>query len=245
MTNKIFVLMIFTLGVCYGKQVIKLPFAETPRVLNLAKHYLSQAPVIVDAGAYEGSEIHEMKKVWPNATIHAFEPVPQIFNRLQKNVVNYPQIFCYPIALSEKNGTASFILSEEPGIPGIFSQSSSILKPKEHLNLSSTLFKKSIEVPTITLDTWATQHNISSVDFIWFDLQGYELPVFKAALNVLKTAKVIYTEVESVEAYAGQALYKEVQKWLEEQGFVLIAQDFDPNSYWFGNFLFVKKDLVR
>lgn len=208
--------------------------------LTIAARYLPQDPLILEAGAYDGNETVAMAKFFPQASIHAFEPIPYLYNKLQKNAQQCPtQIHTYDYALSDKHEITTMYVSEEPDAPNIPSMSSSLLPPKEHLNYSTAQFKKEILVPAITIDAWAQQYAIEKVDFLWLDMQGYELPALKASSHILKTVKVILTEVEFVEAYAGQYLFNDVKIWLEQQGFTMVANNFGTYS-WFGDALFVR-----
>lgn len=224
--------------------VIILPYEDLPAMMNLVKMYLPKNPVILEAGAFDGKETIKMKNIWPESTIHTFEPVPSLYEGLIKNIAPYKKVFSYPLALSDSNGKSKFYLSEINNAPGIVSQSSSLLQPKEHLKCADTVvFKNQIMVDTITLDNWAKLNNVDHIDFLWLDMQGYELNALKAAENILKTVKVIVTEVEFVEAYAGQPLYNDVKKWLEEKGFKLVAKNFSPaisHWCWCGDAIFVK-----
>src|SRR5438132_8350317 len=103
--------------------------------------------------------------------IHAFEPVPKLFATLQSNTRRFTNVFCHQLALSSKTGKAKFYVSS-----GSSDGSSSLLEPKEHLqDHPDVLFKKTIDVITITLDDWAAQHGIDHIDFLWLDMQGAEL----------------------------------------------------------------------
>lgn len=216
---------------------------RTEEILNIAKDFLPDNPVIVDCGAYDGNDSKKIVSFWPHGSLHAFEPDPQNFSRLINNIGMHPNCHCYPLAVSDKNGTAVFHQSNDPRWDK-HTYSGSLLTPKEHLNYSVVEFKTTVEVQTITFDTWAEKYNIKQVDMLFLDMQGYELLALKNATNLLKNVKVIYTEVEFVEAFVGQPLYKEVLEWIENQGFTLIAQDFVEGdaSRWFGNILLVKNN---
>ncbi len=84
------------------------------------------------------------------------------------------------------------------------SQAGSLLQPKERLKWSNIMFNEPIQIDTITLATWAEQQHIEPIDFLWLDLQGYELPVMQASKELIKHIPLIYTEVHFVEAYTGQ-----------------------------------------
>lgn len=215
------------------------------QALDHIKPYLPENPIIIEAGAYKGKETIKLATQLPHGTVHAFEPVPEIFAQLEANTAHLPNVHRYPIALSSTTGTTKIHLSEHPDRPGITSQGNSLLAPKERLNLSPLIFPKAIEVPTITLDDWAKQHAIDHIDLLWLDLQGLELAVMQSSLAMLATVHAILTEVEFVQAYEGQPQYPEVKAWLESQGFSMIGKDFPDNPSWFfGNALFVKKSNI-
>jgi FkbM family methyltransferase len=210
--------------------------------LHYIKEYLPANPTIVEAGAFDGKETIKMAMLWPQGTLHSFEPVPEIFEKLKKNTELFSNVHCHPVALSDSDGTATLYVSEKPQKPGQASQANSLLKPKERLKLSPLTFPKTIEVPTIILDHWAEQNNVAQIDFLWLDMQGYELNVLKSSPKTLAQVSVVYTEVEFVEAYEGQYQYNDVKTWLEENGFKMVGKDFDDSPSWFfGNCLFIKK----
>ena len=215
--------------------------SDVRSVLAFVKKLLPENPVVVEAGAFCGHDTVVISDCWQQGTVHAFEPVPQLYEQLKKRVAHKTNVFIYQCALGNVVGQAELYVAEKPETPGILSQAGSLLRPKERLKWSPLVYKQSISVQTVTLDFWAKEQAISKIDFLWFDLQGYALPVLKAAPCILKTIKIIYVEVEFVEAYEGQALYHEVREWLEQQGFSVVAVDFvDQKTWFFGNVIFVR-----
>lgn len=204
---------------------------------NLIATYLPLNPTIVEAGAHIGVDTVQMSNLWPKGTIHAFEPIPELFSQLQRNTSQQDNICCYPMALGKQTGSTKIFVSS-----GRSDASSSLLPPKEHLTYHpDILFETEIQVPTITLDEWAEEQNIKKIDFLWLDLQGYELEVLKAAANVLESVQAIYTEVNLDETYAGVSLYPEMRQWLEVRGFKVIREDLPWEDA--GNVFFAKERL--
>ena len=200
----------------------------------LLKKYLPENPIVIDCGAHDGTDSIELAKIL-KGVIHCFEPVNGLFNKLQKNTIKYNNIKCYQIALSNKNGSQDFYLSE-----GRSDASSSLLEPLEHLkDHPDTLFKKTT-VNTITLDNWASMNNIQKVDLLWLDMQGFELNMLKSSKLIFKTVKVIHTEVSTKETYSGVAQYSEYKTFLESEGFQLELEAI-PEGWDMGNVLFIRK----
>lgn len=214
---------------------------RTQDKLAIIAQFIPEQPIILEAGAFHGQDSIRMAQHWPQATVYAFEPVPELFTQLESATATYPQIHPVPLALGATEGTHTFWPSEHPKRPGKHSQAGSLLEPQERLQWSPITFNKPISVQTTTIDTWATHNNITHIDLLWLDLQGYELPVMQASPHILKTVQAIWTEVHFVQAYKNQAQYPEVTTWLESQGFTLVGTDFTETTSWFfGTALFVR-----
>jgi FkbM family methyltransferase len=212
------------------------------KTIEIIKQFLSDNPVIVEAGAFNGYDTKKMALQWPKGIIHAFEPVPEIYERLVQNTQMLPNVYRYPLALSDHTGTAEFYISEKPTKPGVASQAGSIHKPKERLSHSPIIFPRMTTVQTITLDQWADENGVSAIDLLWLDTQGHELAILQAAPKMIHNIKLVLAEVSFIESYEGQPLYEDVVVWMFNHGFEQIGRDFaDTNQSFFGNALFVKR----
>ncbi len=198
--------------------------------------FLPDNPVIVEAGAHAGLDTLELARLWKKGIVHAFEPVPDLYRRLRTRTRWQRNVMTYPLALGAHDGFARFFVSS-----GASDASSSLLEPKEHLvDHPGVSFSRQIEVRVTTLDSWAATHGIERVDFLWLDMQGFELSVLQAAPLILSKVCAIYTEVFLKESYFKVPLYEEVRTWLAEQGF-RVEREVLP---WIdaGNVLFVRED---
>lgn len=212
------------------------------KTINAIKQFLPTNPIIVEAGAFDGNDTNKMAQEWPNGTIHAFEPVPEIYERLLKNTAKHTNIVYHPYALSDKNDTELFYISERPTKPGIASQAGSLHAPKERLSKSPLIFPRTMMVNTITLPTWVEQNNITHIDLLWLDTQGHELAILQAAEQLLPHIRTILAEVSFIESYHNQPLYNDVIRWMSQHGFEHVGCDFaDQTKTFFGNALFVNQ----
>lgn len=211
-----------------------------PRVKNevvskhLFKQYLCENPIIIDCGAYDGRDSIELAKVL-KGRIYSFEPIESLFNRLVKNTKKYSNIYCQQIALSDHDGVQTFYVSEGESLG-----SSSLLEPKDHLvDHPNTFFNKKIDVQAFTLDSWARYNNISKVDMLWLDMQGYEVNMLNASNKILPTVRVIHTEVSLKETYKGVITYPKYRKFLESLGFKVVVEAI-PEGWDMGNVVFAR-----
>lgn len=193
------------------------PFA----LLAGLKEQLGDCPTIVEAGAHSGLDTIWLAKLFSPGTVHAFEPVPEIFARLDRRTRRVANVRTYNAALGARSGRAALHVSG-----GRSDGSSSLLRPSGHLEVHpGVTFASPIEVPCVSLDDWAARAGIDKVDLLWLDLQGLELDVLAASSSVLPTVKAIYTEVSLKEMYEGSRLYPEYRSWLEARGFAVLDED--------------------
>jgi FkbM family methyltransferase len=73
--------------------------------LLLWAHLCRRSRVILDVGANTGTYALAAGAINPSASIHAFEPIERIFQRLKRNVeLNGREIGCHLVALSDRDG---------------------------------------------------------------------------------------------------------------------------------------------
>jgi FkbM family methyltransferase len=182
---------------------------------------LGDRPTIVEAGAHSGLDTVCLSRLFTDGTVHAFEPVPELFAKFRKRTAGLANVRTYNCALGARSGEATLYLSG-----GSSDGSSSLLRPSGHLEFHPRVtFTASFQVPCVSLDDWARENGIAKVDLLWLDLQGLEFDVLSASSLVLPTVKVIYTEVSLKEMYEGARLYPEYRRWLEGRGFEVVAED--------------------
>ena len=191
-----------------------------PLLKELITPYLPKHPVILEAGAHIGRDTVKMIKLWPEATIHAFEPVSALYQKLVDNTALFPSVSTYQIALSDKNGSETFYVSS-----GASTAVSSLYEPQEYLVDRPNVFFTQTTVPTVTLDSWAAQHGVDYIDFMWLDMQGAELKVLTASKIIFPTVKILVLEVNLTERFKEIPLLDEVFHFMENQGFTIVQKD--------------------
>lgn len=197
---------------------------EKPITRPIAKEFirgfLPDSPRILEAGAHIGRDTVKMARLWPDATIYAFEPVPDLFQQLKERTAGLPNIHSFQLALSNTMGTATMHVST-----GASTAASSLFEPHEYRKSRPNVHFHPIIVHTITLDQWAEEQRIDHIDFLWLDMQGNELNVLKASTKIFPTARALLIEASFTQRFKGNPLYDEIIGWLATHGFKAIAQD--------------------
>jgi 2-O-methyltransferase len=183
------------------------------------KKYLPGIPNIVEAGAHMGYDTYGLARIWPNATVYAFEPVPNLYNALCERTRYLKNVKTYNLALGNENGNLEMHISG-----GGSTASSSILKPAGHLeDFPSVTFENKINVPVMRLSDWASAENVSTIDLLWLDMQGFEVYALQGLGELLGNVKVIYTELCRKELYSGMFTQEAYIEYLDKSGFELVS----------------------
>ncbi len=204
-------------------------------IYSLLRVILPSNSVILEAGANNGDDTFELSSIWTKGSVYAFEPSPKSFKRLQKAIKNKKNVKIFPYALSDTNGKIPFYVNNDN------SGSSSLLERSKEAG-KNFLNTAKIIVKSYTMDKWAEKNNIPKVDFMWLDMEGFELQALKKSENILKTTKVIFTEINFDEYWYGTTKYEELKRFLEERGFIEVWSEYAPGVQ--GDSLFIKKDYL-
>jgi 2-O-methyltransferase len=164
--------------------------------------------IFLEIGSHIGTDTAWMAELC-DVTIHAFEPDPRNQQPARDNVVQHRA------AIAEHDGRAPFILSRH-GWGQEWTYSSSLMKPKNHLHHFPVTFGETIEVETITLDTYCRREGLGIIDFIWADIQGAEGEMIRGGLETLQRTRYLYTEYSDDELYEGQVTLRDILSMLPD-----------------------------
>ena len=172
----------------------------------------------------------------PDLSIVAFEPIPGEARIFRKVLQGKAGIRLHEVALGEERGEAEIHLSRR--------RDSSSLLPigaNQRRMFPGTEEVGTMKVPVRRLDDFMDEWRDCSRMLLKLDVQGYELPVLKGAVETLRQCAYIYAECSEIPLYEGQALRAEVSAFLEARGFKVRSrhnESFDQGRLVQADYLF-------
>lgn len=189
-----------------------------PHVTALVEQLLHPGETAVDVGANIGFYTARFaRRVGPAGRVHAFEANPVLVDRLERMIPLNGFSDCvrlHPVAVSDREGTARFYLSDHLDTTGMSS-----LVRKTYLEDAV-----SIEVPTTTLDRCAREQAIGPIALLKMDIEGAEIAALRGMEETLRARppRAILCEVadnrhslatDSVAFADGSALIAFLREW--------------------------------
>ena len=152
--------------------------------LETAPHFFrlaSQARVTIDVGAHVGYFSLLAAYANPNGTVHAFEPLRQVHDRLQRNVAlnALSNVSCHRLALGRQSTRGEFFHVPD-SIPSSSSLSRSFMESIVH---KDRLVVSQVEVTT--LDEFVTANAVRGVDLVKIDTEATEDQVVAGMLETI------------------------------------------------------------
>lgn len=206
--------------------------------------------LIFDAGANIGQTVKAYRELFPNACIHAFEPLPKAYRQLLLAADAAGNTVPNRVALLDVSGRKKFLSTR-----GGDNQTSSFLPPADDVGFSFPAhafeLEGVIDVEVTTLDDYCEKKSIDRIDILKMDTQGTELDVLRGAQKLLsrRAITMVYVEIVFAPVYAGNPLYHHMAAFMEEQGldlFRIYRQCYGvAGRHVGGDALFVERGVMK
>lgn len=169
---------------------------------------------LIDIGANKGQFSVALRTLLPQAPIHAFEPLPQAAERYASVFADDPNTSLHRFAIAEEAGNAILYVTDRE-------DSSSLHRPGPKQAAAFGVREASqIEVPIRPLEDIINLSDLPRPIMMKIDVQGAELEVLQGCKN-LEMIDFIYVELSFIELYDKQALFSDVNAYLNSRGFAL------------------------
>ena len=133
----------------------------------------------IDVGCHKGEILNDFIHLAPKGKHFAFEPIPYMFENLEKKFEGKAKIF--PFALSNEKGESTFqIVKNAPAFSGLKNRRYSDIKNPEI---------EQIRVEINKLDDIISKETI--IDLIKIDVEGGEFDVIRGGIELIKRDKPI------------------------------------------------------
>jgi FkbM family methyltransferase len=160
-----------------------------PKEFPLAREAVK---TVLDIGANVGVTALYFSLIFPNARIYAFEPAPDNFAVLAKNVANCDRIRAFNFALGAQDATLELYASDNPINFGGYS-----------LHPAGSDTSKKVSIPVRNVASVLSELALSSVDVVKVDTEGAEWDILTAfPETVLRTASYITGELHGNKDFA-------------------------------------------
>ncbi|MES2061570.1 MAG: FkbM family methyltransferase [Bacteroidota bacterium] len=198
------------------------------------KRLMPGAAIIFDIGANVGHVSLELNRSFPVATIWAFEPVSSSFADFERNTKAISNIKGYQLAAGDVPGIVKMPLYSEGTINTL----------KNAAYDSPPIGAENITVTR--LDEFVRHNQLTHIDILKIDIEGYELEALKGAGSFIANIKYIIAEI-GFERCTTKTHFTDMDAFMEDNGFQLVNiyelqhRYNDRTRLGYANALYVKK----
>ena len=228
--------------ICLGRELLP----QDRELVEVLPNYIQRGSTVLDIGANVGLLAGRLQRiVGPSGRVLAFEPIPESFEILQNLWRRYPNIETYNLALSDRDGTAEFLVPKA----GFNFPTAAVVSTAEQLPVGDPVGYRQLTLPVRRLDHLASELNLVDVSFVKCDVEGHELPVMRGAQTLLESQlPVISLEILREKWPVGNPLKSAVAQFLASMGYqayqiklgtLVGVEEFDPKIE---NFLFLPSE---
>lgn len=177
------------------------------------------AGVVLDVGANVGDTVQQYRGLFPDATIHAFEPFPGVHRQLVERFAADPRVRPHQAAVAEASGTRQFYINDLHVTNSLLPVNPVAVEWARPTAVQA--LDKTVDVRVITLDEFCAAERLDHIDLLKMDIQGGEGMALEGAAGLLArhAVRVIYLEVEFAPLYVGQSFFCDVTRILNRHGY--------------------------
>lgn len=135
-----------------------------------------QIGCVLDVGAHRGETCRKILLNFPEATVHAFEPVKENFSVLKTAMANEPRVHVYQLALGSEAGKVEIVLQNDSQTHSLCHKGSA----KETPGLRTEC------ITVTTLDQFVCERNPGFIDLLKIDTEGFEVDVIRGGTSVFQ-----------------------------------------------------------
>jgi FkbM family methyltransferase len=190
--------------------------------------------VYIDVGARAGFPFwrEELGLGRSKVVVHAFEPNPASMAELLPYAARFRALHLHPQAVSLENGRRRFHVTRNPDCATLLQPIAEVAEQNSMIPPGSLDVLETIEVETITLQSFLQREGIETVELLKIDTEGHDLDVVRSAGDDIRRIQRIKMEVQSgPEYYAGATRQEQAVAYLSDRGFRLVKKWDHPHGW--------------
>jgi FkbM family methyltransferase len=166
---------------------------------------------VFDVGANRGQTVETLLRFAPDAAMHSFEPGSKVFEELQRAHGGRRNVRLHQMALGSKKEQRSMLIRDD-------SELNTLVSSGTGADASRT---ETIEISTV--DEIVALNNISHLDLLKMDVQGWEMEVIRGASNLIANQNLMFVFAETTFSSSETEMqqFGELHACLERNGFTL------------------------
>jgi FkbM family methyltransferase len=192
-------------------------------LLSVLSPYLTQESVIIDIGAHSGQFSKLFSAMVPRGKVFGFEPGAYALSifRLVVKWRGLRNVQIVPLGLSDAPSEQTLFMPIKRS--GAFGFGLSSLMPLPSYDAQHT-HKETIHLTT--LDDFVREQNITRVDLIKIDIEGWELPALKGAKQTIETFRpVVMVEVDAEHQQRANATPEDIFALFPRETYAVLKTD--------------------
>ncbi len=175
-------------------------YLDEYRHLRYLKNFVQKESTAIDIGASFGIYTARLSKLCHKGQIHAIEPLPQVFECLQKRFAHIQNIILYNVAITSKQTACAMVV---PKLYGILPEPSLAYVINDRPNQNSSVIKFTVackRLDDITI-------GLKNVAFIKIDIEGGEYDALSGAnKTILAFRPILQIEENNIVEHSDKLL---------------------------------------
>lgn len=194
-------------------------------LIEKLRPFVPKDGAIVDIGAHSGQFSKQFSQFVPNGKVYAFEPGEYALSLLQRVVRHnkFSNIRVTPAGISNQKETRTLYLPVKKS--GALGYGLSSLNPRRDAERQNFIEQK---ITLTTLDDFVSEQNITRIDAIKIDIEGWEFPALQGAkTTIAKYKPVLLLEVDADHQLRAGHQPQEIFDFILPQGYVAFKVDYE------------------
>ncbi len=183
--------------------------------------------LVIDVGANKGQSIDFFLRINRNCEIHALEPNPSLFTKLERKYRNKPNVHLYNLGISNVSGDKLFfenVLDYTSSFEDLNFDSDYLNKKARILGVKTNeIIKDKYEVQVLTLIDFIRKFNLPGViDVIKIDTEGHEYYCLLGLFGEKNKSEIRYIQIENHtdDMYKNRVPYEKIKHLLNTNNYL-------------------------